>query len=438
VLALRVAELSARGSAYPVWGVAALIRAVVDALAARFPVCTVRGELTGFTCAPSGHCYFSLKDADGAAALLRCAMFRRAASVLDFSPADGQLVEMSGRIAVYEPRGELQFVVQSMQRAGAGALYEQFLRLRARLEAQGLFDAARKRAIVAFPRRLGVVSSLAAAALRDVLTTLARRSPHVEVRIYPSPVQGSDAPAALVAALALAAQRAEVDTLILCRGGGSLEDLWAFNDERVVRSVAASPIPVVCGIGHETDVTLADLAADLRAPTPTAAAELAAPETDACVDALAALANRSRLRLHAMLDTQAQRLDALGVRLARPSEGVQQRRQQLALLGQRLQSSGRHTLERRALQLGQWAQRLVRAAAVSRQAGTRQIDALSDRLRALDPQQVLARGYAWLADERGQVLQSVRQLRPGAALRATLADGHADLTVERIRPDTAD
>ena len=180
------------------WSVAALVQAVADALAARFPVCVVRGELSAFTRAASGHCYFSLKDADGAAALLRCAMFRRAASLLDFAPADGQLVELRGRLAVYEPRGELQFVVEGMQRAGVGALFEQFLRLKAKLEAQGLFAPERKRAIAAFPRRIGVVTSLAAAALHDVLTALARRSPHVEVIVYPSPVQGAEAPAALV------------------------------------------------------------------------------------------------------------------------------------------------------------------------------------------------------------------------------------------------
>jgi len=417
-----------------VWSVAALLQAVADALAARFPVSAVRGELSGFTRAASGHCYFSLKDADGNAALLRCAMFRRAANLLDFTPADGQLVELRGRIVVYEPRGELQFVVEAMQRAGAGALYEQFLRLKARLEAQGLFDAQRKRPIASFPRRIGVISSLAAAALRDVLTTLARRSPHVEVIVYPSPVQGSEAPAALVEALATAARRAEVDTLILARGGGSLEDLWAFNDERLLRAIVASPIPVVCGVGHETDLTLADLAADLRAPTPTAAAELAAPECSTCALALATLAQRARRRVRQQLDSHAQRLDSLALRLMRPAEGLRQRHEQLALLGQRLTSASAHGLERRSVHLAELAQRLRRAALVSRRAGALQLDALADRLRALDPQHVLARGYAWLADERGQVLQSVAQLRVGATLQATLADGAAELQVERVHP----
>jgi exodeoxyribonuclease VII large subunit len=429
-----MAEPAAESFGRLVWGVAALVQAVADALAARFPVCVVRGELSAFSRAASGHCYFSLKDADGAAALLRCAMFRRAASLLDFTPADGQLVELRGRLAVYEPRGELQFVVEGVQRAGAGALFEQFLRMKARLEAQGLFDAQRKRPIAAYPRRLGVVTSLGAAALHDVLTTLARRSPQVEVIVYPSLVQGADAPASLVQALELASRRREVDTLLLCRGGGSLEDLWAFNDERVVRAVVDCAMPVVCGVGHETDVTLADLAADLRAPTPTAAAELAAPAAAACAQDLEVLQRRARQRLRAAVDTQAQRLDSLALRLARPAEGVRARRQQLALLGQRLLGAGQHLCDRKGLQLGQLGQRMVRAAAVDVQARARRIESFEGRLNALDPQHVLARGYAWLTDAEGRVLQSVALLAVGASVQATLADGRAELGVRAVTP----
>lgn len=434
-LGLRVDEPLAAGAARLVWSVAGLVQAVADALAARFPVCVVRGELSAFARAASGHCYFCLKDADGAPALLRCAMFRRAASLLDFAPADGQLVELRGRLVVYEPRGELQFVVEGMQRAGAGALFEQFLRLKAKLEAQGLFAPERKRTIAAFPRRIGVVTSLAAAALRDVLTTLARRSPHVEVIVYPSPVQGAEAPAALVRALALAGERREVDTLLLVRGGGSLEDLWSFNDERVVRAIVECGVPVVCGVGHETDVTLADLAADLRAPTPTAAAELAAPATAACAEAIALLQRRAALRLHGALDTHSQRLDSLALRLARPAEGVRARHQQLALFGQRLVAAGARLAERRGAQLDQLGARLVRAARVDLEARARRLDAFGQRLDGLDPQHVLARGYAWLTDSEGRVLQSTRRLRIGQALQATLADGHAALTVAGVEPE---
>lgn len=422
------------GLARQVWGVAALVQAASDALAARFSACTVQGELSNFARAASGHCYFSLKDADGAAALLRCAMFRRAASLLDFAPADGHRVELRGRLAVYEPRGELQFVVESMQRAGAGSLYEQFLRLKAQLEAQGLFDPARKRAIAAFPARIGVVTSLGAAALHDVLTALARRSPHVAVTVYPSLVQGSEAPASIVAALAAANRHAAVDTLLLCRGGGAIEDLWAFNDERVVRAVVASRIPVVCGVGHETDVTLADFAADLRAPTPTAAAELAAPARSDCLDRLGALAHRLQRQQRRVLERQQQRLDALALRLARPVQLARRRQQALERLGHRLTMAARRPLEQQHARLDRLALRLVRGLAMQRARAAQRVETLQVRLDGLDPRHVLARGYAWLADEHGTVVQSVRQLTPGAALDATLADGRAGLVVTRIDP----
>jgi len=270
----------------PAWSVSALIAAVAEAVDAGFSSCSVRGEVSGFSRPASGHCYFSLKDPAGGAAL-RCAMFRRAAQLAGWLPRDGDAVELRGRLAVYEPRGELQFIVESIQRSGAGALFERFLRLKDKLGAEGLFDAAAKRPLPAFPETVGVVTSLAGAVLHDVATTLARRSPHVRVVVYPSLVQGPDAPASLCRALETASRRGEVDVLVVCRGGGSLEDLWAFNDERVVRALRGLPMPVVSGVGHETDVTLADLAADLRAPTPTAAAELVAPPTGAALELLA-------------------------------------------------------------------------------------------------------------------------------------------------------
>jgi exodeoxyribonuclease VII large subunit len=416
-----------------IWGVAGLLAAVGDSLAQRFSVVTVGGELSGFTRAASGHCYFSLKDADGQAAALRCAMFRRAAGLLDFAPADGALVELRGRLAVYEPRGELQFIVEAMRRAGAGTLYEQFLKLRARLEAAGLFDAARKRPLPAFPRRVGVVTSLGAAALHDVLTALARRAPQVEVRVYPSLVQGTEAPGELVRALEIANVRAEVEVLLLVRGGGSLEDLWAFNDERVVRAVAASALPVVCGVGHETDVTLCDLAADLRAPTPTAAAELAAPAQQTCLERLAALERLFGQRLDQRLDGLAQRLDRLALRLSRPSESVACQRRWLDLLAQRARSAPGRRLELQAQRLGHLAQRREQGmrAALQRQAS--RLDALQARLLALDPQHVLARGYAWFCDADGRAITSARALQPGQTVQAVLADGEARLEVLTTR-----
>jgi len=408
-----------------VWSVAALLLATGDMLAARFGALSVRGELSGFSRASSGHCYFSLKDGGGAPALLRCAMFRRAASLLDFMPADGQQVEIRGRIGVYDARGELQVVVESMQRVGAGTLYEEFLRLKARLEAQGLFDIARKRPVAALPQAVGVVTSPGAAALHDVLSALQRRAPRLRVVIYPSPVQGADAPPALARAMQLAGERGEVDTLLLVRGGGSLEDLWAFNDERVVRAVAASRIPVICGVGHETDITLADLAADLRAPTPTAAAELAAP---ASADLLAQLALRSAAMHKAAqrtLDRDAQRLDTLALRIGRPAALWGQQMQRLQQHEHRLRQAAAAQLlaARQAPQV--LAARLQRGADVHLQRASAALAGATQRLDALDPQRVLQRGYAWVEDGQGRPIISARALAPGQQVQAVWADGRA-------------
>lgn len=435
MLGWHVAEVNGSSLAAPVWSVGALVSAVAETLSAGFGACTVRGELSGFTRAASGHCYFTLKDAQGAAASLRCAMFRRAAGLLDFTPRDGQQVEMRGRVAVYEPRGELQFVVEAMRTLGAGSLYEQFLRLKAKLEAEGLFDAERKRELPRFAQRIGVVTSLGAAALHDVLTTLARRAPHVAVVIYPSLVQGAEAPAALVAALTLAGQRREVEILILTRGGGSLEDLWAFNDERVVRAVAASPIPTVCGVGHQTDVSLADFAADLRAPTPTAAAELAAPARDESLAQLAALAQRARRRVRHALDTQAQRLDQRALQLARPAQVVAQYARQLQALDVRRGQALAQALRRAGDDLPRRAERLRRAQATARSQAHQRLQALAGRLEALNPQRVLARGFAWVSDEQGRAVLSARELAVGQRLVTVWHDGRAHSQVSAVEPD---
>ena len=414
------------------WGVAALLQATSDALAARFGAVSVRGELSGFSRAASGHCYFTLKDADGAPALLRCAMFRRAAALVDFAPADGQQVELRGRLGIYESRGELQMVVESLQRLGAGTLYEEFLRRRARLEAQGLFDAARKRPLPAFPAALGVVTSLAAAALRDVLTTLKRRAPHIRVVVYPAVVQGADAPAALVEALRLAGERREVDTLLLVRGGGSLEDLWAFNDERLVRAVAASPIPLICGVGHETDVTLCDLAADLRAPTPTAAAELAAPAREELADALATRQAALQRRLERALQSQAQRLDTLALRLGQPARALLGQADRLRDLSRRLQRAAQTRSARAGDDLPRLAARWQRAVGVHLRLLQQRVDAAAGRLQAHDPHRVLQRGYAWVESTDGRPVISALALRPGQAVRAVWADGRAEAVIDHV------
>jgi exodeoxyribonuclease VII large subunit len=420
-----------------VWSVGALVAAVAALLEHGFASCTVAGEISGFSRATSGHCYFTLKDpASGAS--LRCAMFRRAASLLDFLPSDGQSVDVRGRLAVYEQRGELQFIVEAMQQGGAGALYERFLRLKASLGAEGLFDASAKRVLPAHPQSIGVVTSLGGAVLHDVATTLARRSPHIGVVVYPSVVQGPDAPAALCEAMALAGRRSEVDVLIICRGGGSLEDLWAFNDERVVRAIRALPMPVVSGVGHETDVTLADLAADLRAPTPTAAAELGAPATAQLTQALDAIKTAIGRRTVAAIDVQAQRIDRLALRLARPGEGVRRRSHRLDLLAQRLATLPKRALESRRARCEAAAARMRHALAMASARLAHRLDGAALRLQALDPQRVLARGYALLSDDAGRPLTSVARLMVGASVSARLQDGSATLIATSVAADPAE
>lgn len=420
------------------WTVAALLLAVADALAARLGAVTVRGEVSGFTRAASGHCYFTLKDSEGQAALLRCAMFRRAATLLDFRPADGQQVEIRGRITVYESRGELQCVVEAMSRLGEGSLYELFLKLRARLQAAGLFDPSRKRPLPAWPRALGVVTSLGAAALHDVVTAIERRAPQVRVVIYPCIVQGAEAPAQIVRAIAQANERDEVDTLIVCRGGGSLEHLWAFNDEAVVRAVAASRLPVVCGVGHETDVTLAELAADLRAPTPTAAAELATPLRDDALGRLQAIAQALRRAVQRRLDQAAQRLDRLALQVGRPARLLDQQAARLARLQDRQRAAIAQGLLSRQRRLDDLARRLTAAQQQQRQRRADALDRLALRLAAADPHQVLSRGYAWLADAGGVPVTRAAGLQAGAELTAQWADGRAAVQVLSVTAGLVD
>jgi exodeoxyribonuclease VII large subunit len=420
-----------------VWGVSALINAISDTLAARFAQCVVRGEISGFTRAASGHGYFTLKDENGGASL-RCAIFRRALSQVDFTPVEGMLVEVRGNLSVYEARGELQMVVEGMQRAGAGALYEQFLRLKAKLEAEGLFDPERKRPVGRFPRRVAVVTSLAAAALRDVLTALQRRAPHVEVVVAPCSVQGAEAPAQIVSALASVVLShhagSAFDTVIVCRGGGSLEDLWAFNDERVVRAIAQCPIPVICGVGHETDVTLSDFAADLRAPTPTAAAELVAQAQVQAMGDLEVIARAMSHRLGQRLDALAQRLDQSSLRLSRPAQALSRQRQALALLEHRMLGASQRRVGLAAQALPTWQARLVRAMSQQRAQARQSVDALENRLQALDPQRVLERGYAWLSNAQGHPVTQASQALVGDTLDVVLADGRLQVEVSARSP----
>lgn len=432
-----------------VWPVGALCRAIADALEARFNPVSVRGEISGFSKAASGHCYFSLKDESGQ---LRCAMFRRAAVSLDFAPRDGELVEVRGRLGVYEPRGDLQLIVESMSRAGQGALFEQFLKLKAKLEGEGLFDPGRKRPLPLMPRGIGVVTSLGAAALHDVVTALQRRVPHIPVVVSPASVQGSQAPREIIGALSnlyvlaqdgqglapvLTPKRSQkrgesqplIDVIILVRGGGSMEDLWAFNDEQLARIVALSPVPLVCGVGHETDFTIADFVADLRAPTPTAAAELVSQPREVWLKALDLVAQRLDDTVLRHLDQQNQRLDVAAARIGRPSALMARQQGRLASVMQRLQLSTRHVLQRNrhSLDVIQTALPTALLRGQLRQDDRLQRAAL--RLGLLDPSLVLQRGYAWLSTSQGDTLSSVTQVVPGQAVRATLSDGAVDLRV---------
>ena len=421
------------------WQVGALCHAISDALQARFNPVRVAGEISGFVRAASGHCYFTLKDNEGQ---LRCAMFKRAATGLQFVPRDGQRVEVSARVSVYEPRGELQMVVEAMVPAGEGSLYEQFMQIKARLAAQGLFDAERKRPLPAHVRGIGVVTSLGAAALHDVVSALQRRVPHIPVLLAPASVQGAGAAAEIMDALrtlyALAEQPASdgmaIDVILLVRGGGAMEDLWSFNDEALAQLIARSPVPLISGVGHETDFTMADFVADLRAPTPTAAAELCAQSAEVLLDTVQRLDERLQAAWARSLERQGQGLDRLAMRLGRPAALVGRLREAWAGVQQRLAHAPLAQLQRQQSEVLR-LQTALRAALVQEVARlrTRQ-DRMALHLDMLDPRLVLSRGYAWLEGNEGQAIIQVAQLQPGQAVQARLSDGVADLQVRQIRP----
>ena len=441
------------GSIAPrVWGVGALCRAVADALDARFNPVTVRGEITGWSRASSGHCYFSLKDASGS---IRCAMFRRAAGLLSFNPRDGQLVEVRGRLGVYEQRGDLQLVAESMRQAGQGALFEQFVQLKAKLESEGLFAQERKRPLPLMPRAIGVVTSLGAAALHDVVSALQRRVPHIPVVIAPAAVQGAGAPEQLRSALlnlyqtitisrrhwAEKPQNAPeqdlighancppIDVILLVRGGGSMEDLWAFNDEQLARVIVQSPVPIISGVGHETDFSIADFCADLRAPTPTAAAELCSAEQATWLGALGLMQERLTDALHDQLDTQSQRLDQAAGRLGRPSGALAKQRMHLEQLAGRLRYAALTKCEQEKTILRRHVTNFPQNIAANLAQHRQRLERSAKSLELLDPQHVLKRGFAMLSNEAGQVVSSTAQVQAGQRLRASLADGALDVAV---------
>ncbi|MDR0776478.1 MAG: exodeoxyribonuclease VII large subunit [Azonexus sp.] len=432
-----------------VLSVSGLNRLVRSCLEANFSLTWVAGEISNLTYAASGHVYFSLKDASAQA---RCVMWRSRAQLLGWRLENGQKIETRALVSFYEPRGEFQLTVEAIRRAGQGDLYEQFLRLKAQLEAEGFFAAAGKRPLPAFPRRIAIVTSPQAAALRDVLSTLRRRAPHIAIDFYPTPVQGEGAGQRIAAAIQ-AASAGESDLILLCRGGGSIEDLQAFNEEGVARAIRAAGLPVIAGIGHETDFTIADFAADLRAPTPTAAAELAAPDRMALCQGLAKLHEQLRRHTERALADRQQRLDWLAGRLLHPAERLAQRRDHLLALQQRLGQSlrrcndgGRRQLQaaghrlqaarprlaQRGEALGQLRQRLERQLQWQFAQRRTELNALASGLRQLDPRAVLARGYTLATGPDGRAVRDVGELAAGAVLRLDFARGAALATVDRV------
>jgi exodeoxyribonuclease VII large subunit len=412
------------------------------------PLLWVRGEISNFVCAASGHWYFSLKDEQ---AQVRCVMFRHKSQYLDWQPKSGAQVEVLALPSLYEARGEFQLTLEQMRPAGMGALYEAFERLKQKLEGEGLFADTRKRELPAFPAQVGLVTSPQAAALRDVLTTLSRRMPGLPVLLYPTPVQGAGSAQKIADAIALANHRKECDVLILCRGGGSIEDLWAFNEEVVARAIATSHIPIVCGVGHETDFTIADFVADQRAATPTAAAQAVAPERLELMQHLNHFEQRMTRATLRHLERAMQQLDYLQRRLVHPAQRAQQQIQHLDQLQQRLQSALTQTMQNKNWRLQVLLQRLrsakpdlggfsTRHIEIGRRLSAtmqRQLERYDNRLIAaqqhlqhLDPKQVLARGYSMVRDEQGAVVLDSASLTLGASLHVSFARGWAQVEVK--------
>jgi exodeoxyribonuclease VII large subunit len=440
-------------AAAPVLPVSLLVSSARLLIERHLGLAWISGEVSNHTRAASGHAYFLLKDDQ---AQVRCVLFRHKAQLLDFVLRDGQQVEVRAVPTIYEARGEFQLNVETVRLSGLGALYEQFAKLKARLEAAGWFAAARKRPLPAFPRAVGIVTSMGAAALSDVLTTLRRRLPALPVIVYPASVQGAGAAAEIAAAIGAANAHAGVDVLIVCRGGGSIEDLWAFNEEVVATAVFESRIPIVSGVGHETDFTICDFVADARAPTPTGAAALVAPERSTLLSRIAELAARSRLGAQRMLEISMQRLDGATRRLVHPAARLEAQRERLGLLALRLARAAGAAQAQRRRELALSGQRLThllrtppaQRAALDRtrerwqRGGTQRLAALAQRLASLalglkhlSPQGVLERGYSIVTTEAGAVVQDASQVAVGDGVALRFARGGADARVTRTRSD---
>ena len=419
--------------------VSALNRAVCASLERQFPLLWVGGEVSNFTRAASGHWYFSLKDAG---AQVRAVMFKGRAQLTDFVPREGDKVEVRCRITLYEPRGDLQIGVESMRRAGAGDLNQAFERLRQKLATEGLFDADRKRPLPEQVRTIGVVTSAQGAALRDVIATVRARAPHVRLIIYPTLVQGAAAPDAIIQALGAAQKHRQADVLLIVRGGGSVEDLWAFNDELVARAIAECSIMTISGVGHETDFTICDFVADLRAPTPTAAANAAAPDCAAQIDTVNGYSQAIARRMRRKIEGLRQRLDFAARLLRSPAELlatqksqiVQKQSQLRAAMGRRRQLFHNELkIRERALrlpstslqnaQIEQLLQRLIRAKQANVRVRHDRLARLAEGMRLVDPLAVLGRGYAIVSDQNGSVIFDPQSAAAGDLLSIRLHGG---------------
>lgn len=409
----------------------------------------IAGEVSNLTRAASGHYYFSLKDSR---AQVRCAMFKGAAMRLAKPLKEGDHIEVSGKISIYEARGEFQITVNEVRLKGLGQLYEAYERLKAQLQAEGAFSAERKKPLPARPQCIGIVTSLAAAALRDVVTTLNRRAPEIPVIVYPTPVQGTGSELQIAQAIKTASQRAECDVLIVCRGGGSIEDLWAFNEEPVVRAIEACAIPVVSGVGHETDFTLADFVADVRAPTPTGAAELVSPNRQESLHRLAQAQGRLKTVLEQRYFDASQKLDWLARQIRHPRQKLDEQRTYIHKLAQTLSYSMTQNLRTHTARFERQTQTLKHCrpdvsvytqnidrfqTALShsfRQLLVRRRQSLTAQaalLEAVSPQHILERGFSVVKNTRGQVIRNADMLKQGQKLHITFADGETDVRVTK-------
>lgn len=424
-----------------------LNRLTRQCLEREFPLLWVAGEISNLTRAASGHVYFSLKD-EGAQA--RCVMFRARAQSIPWQLANGQQVEARALVSLYEPRGDFQLNIDSLRRAGLGRLFEAFARLKERLQAEGLFAVERKRPLPRFPRSIGIISSPRAAALRDVLVTLKRRAPHLDSILYPTAVQGEGAAAEIAGALHMAGQRRDCELLLIVRGGGSIEDLWAFNEESVARAIVACPLPVVSGVGHETDTTIADYVSDFRGATPTAAAEIATQGWFEAAREISGLGDALGRAMQYRLAKQQERLDRASLCLVHPATRLSQGHDRLVLLRSRLDASltrglrryadrlhhaalalGRNVprTERHNGRLGLLSQRLGAAMRKQHQERTNALDNYAAALAHLNPEATLARGFSIIRDANGRLVTDVAVLHSGQVVSLHLAHGRADASI---------